>query len=74
MFAKRVHQKIYKYALYLLSNCFSNLLLGLQVKPKIEIVSFFSDTNHGRGRIGGTFTANVSLIPPVSKKKNPYEL
>ena len=41
MFAKKVHQKIYKYASYLLSKCFSNLLLGLQVKPKYQIVTFF---------------------------------
>ena len=41
MFAKKVHQKIYKYTSYLLSKCFSNLLLGLQVKPKFQIVTFF---------------------------------
>ena len=41
MFAKKVHQKIHKYASYLLSKCFSNLLLGLQVKPKLLIVTFF---------------------------------
>ena len=41
IFAKKIHQKIYKYASYLLSKCFSNLLLGLQVKPKFLIVTFF---------------------------------
>ena len=41
MFAKKLHQKIYKYASYLLSKCFSNLLLGIQVKPKYQIVTFF---------------------------------
>ena len=56
MFAKKVHKNIYKYPSYLLSKCFSNLLL---------ILTFFSDTNHGRGKIGGTFTSNVSLVPPV---------
>ena len=65
MFAKKVHQKIYKYASYLLSKCFSNLLLGFQVKPKFQIVVFFSDTNHGRGSIEDTFNANVSLVSPV---------
>ena len=68
MFVKKVHQKIYKYASYLPSKCFSNLLLGLQVKPKLQIVTFFPDTNHARGSIGGTFTANVSLVPPVWTK------
>ena len=41
MFAKKVYPKIYKYASYLLSKCFSNSLLGLQVKPKFLIVTFF---------------------------------
>ena len=41
MFAKEVHQRIYKYVSYLLSKCVSNLLLGLQVKPKYQIVTFF---------------------------------
>ena len=68
MFAKRVHKKIYKYPPYLLSKCFSNLLLGLQIKPNFQNATFFSNTNHGRGSIGGTFTANVSLVPPVSTK------
>ena len=38
---KKNSPKIYKYALYLLLKCFSNLLFGLQVKPKFQIVTFF---------------------------------
>ena len=49
----------------LLSKCFSNLLVWLQVKPKFQTVTSFSATNHGRGSIGDTFTADVSLVPPV---------
>ena len=41
MFAKKFHQKIYKYASYILSKSFSNLLLGLHVKPKSIIITFF---------------------------------
>ena len=59
MFAKKVHKNTCKYPSYLLSKCFSNLFL---------ILTFFSDTNHGRGKIGGTFTSNVSLVPPVWTK------
>ena len=64
MFAKKVHKNT-KYPSCLFSKCFSNLLFGLQVKPKFQIVIFFSDTNHGRSSIGGTFTANDCLAPPV---------
>ena len=53
---------------YLLSKCFNNLLLGLQVKPKSQILTFFSDTNNDRDSTGDTFTANVSLVPPVLTK------
>lgn len=48
--------------------CLSNLLPGLRVKSKFQTATFFSVINHGRGSIGGTFTANVSLIPPVWTK------
>ena len=68
IFGKKVHKQIYKYPSYLFSKCFSNLLPGLQVKSKFQIATFFSDTNHGKGSIGGTFTANVSLVPPVWRK------
>ena len=65
MFGKKNSQKIYKYPSYLLSRWFRNLLLGLQVKPKFQIVTFVSDTNHGRGIIRGTFTDTVCLVLPV---------
>ena len=38
---KKSTKKINKYALYLLSKYFSNLLLAIQVKPKFLIVTFF---------------------------------
>ena len=38
---KKSTKKIHKYALYLLSKYFSNLLLAIQVKPKFLIVTFF---------------------------------
>ena len=38
---KKIHKEIYKYPSHLLSKRFSNLLLGLQVKPKFQIVIFF---------------------------------
>ena len=63
---------MYKYLSYLLSKCFSNLLPGLQVKPKFQTVTFFPDTNHGRGSIGDTFTANISLVPSVWTKIHRY--
>ena len=65
MFGKKNSQKIYKYPSYLLSRWFRNLLLGLQVKPKFQIVTFVSDTNHGRNIIGGTFTDTVCLVLAV---------
>ena len=66
MFVKKCSQRnIYKYLSYLLSKCFSNLLPVPKVKPQLQIVTFFSNTNYGRGSIGDTFTANVSLVPPV---------
>ena len=63
MFAIKVHQKIYKYASNLLSKCFNNLLLRLQVKPKFQIATFSPDTNRDKGSIGGTFTTTISLVP-----------
>ena len=60
-FQKKVHKKN-------MQICLSNLLPGLRVKSKFQTVTFFSVINHGRDSIGGTFTANVSLIPPVLTK------
>ena len=44
MFAKKVHKETYKCPSHLLSKCFSNFLPELEVKPKFQIVTFFSDT------------------------------
>ena len=65
LFAKKSSRKNISYLSYSLSKCFSNLLPGLQVKPKIQFVTFSSDTNYGKGSIGGICTANGSLVPPV---------
>ena len=43
-------------------------MLGLHLKPKFQIVTFFSNTNHDIRSNGGTFTANVCLIPPTWTK------
>ena len=65
MFAKKLHQK-YTNMHHIYSQSASVIYcFGLQVKPKFQIVTFFPDINHGKGSIGGTFTANVSLVPPV---------
>ena len=41
--------------------------LGFLERPKFQVIIFFV-TNHGRGSLEGTFTTNVSLVPPLLTK------
>ena len=57
VFAKKVHKKY--------TNIHPFYLQSASGKTKIPNYNIFSDTSHGRGSIGGTFTATVWLVPPV---------
>ena len=62
---KNIHQIYFQNVFFYSKKCFSNLLFGLQVKPKFQPVTGFHHTNYGKGSIGGTFTTNVPLVPLV---------